>query len=64
MALYSAVRDWEAARGTPGEFDALCKVTRAESELDAYEVKLRLLAELRAAVKRTRAGKAEDQADA
>ena len=55
MALYSARRDWEDARGTPGEFDALCKVTHAERDLDAYEVKLRLLAELRAELKRRRA---------
>jgi hypothetical protein len=60
MALYSATRDWEEARGTPGEFDALCEVTRAERDLDTYEVKLRLLAELRAELKRQRAGKAGD----
>ena len=55
MALYSARRAWEDARGTPGDFDALCKVTYAERDLDAYEVKLRLLAELRAELKRRRA---------
>jgi len=55
MALYSARRDWEEARGTPGEFDALCKITRAERDLGAYEVKLGLLADLRAELKRSRA---------
>jgi hypothetical protein len=55
MALYSASRDWEEARGTPGEFDALCRWSRAGRELDEYEAKLRLLAALRAELKRGRA---------
>lgn len=53
-ARYIAHREWAEARGTPSEFDALCKALEAGRELDAYEVKLRLLAELRAKVKRQR----------
>ncbi|MGH3186764.1 MAG: HGGxSTG domain-containing protein [Streptosporangiaceae bacterium] len=56
LAFYTATREWEDARGTPGEFDALCRWSRAERELRAYEAKLRLLAELRAELKRSRAG--------
>jgi hypothetical protein len=59
MARHTAEREFEAARGTPGEFDALCRWSAADREVDAYEVKLRLLAELRAAAKRRRAPEAE-----
>jgi len=55
MAAYAATREFEEARGTPREFDALCAALAAGRELDAYEVKLRLLAELRAELKRKRA---------
>lgn len=55
VARYAAWLDWEAARGTPGEFDALCRSLQAGRELDAYEVKMRLLAELKAERKRRQA---------
>ena len=54
-AHYIAVIEWEEARGTPREFDALCKALRAQRDLNAYEVKLLRLAELRAAVKELKA---------
>jgi len=60
LAAYSAGRDFEEARGTPGEFDVLCKALRAQRDLDAYEVKLGLLAELRAEVRQKRAARARD----
>ena len=55
-ALYIAGREFEEARGTPGEFDALCRWAAAERELGDYEAKLERLAELRAALKRLKAG--------
>ncbi len=55
MAFYTATREFEEAYGTPGEFDALCRWAKAQRELEAYEGKLRLLAELRAAVRARRA---------
>ena len=61
-ARYFAVREWEEARGTPREFDALCKALQARRDLDAYEFKLLQLAELSAAVKELRvaAGSSSD----
>jgi hypothetical protein len=56
VALYTAGREFEEARGTPREFDALCRWSAAERELDAYEAKMRLVSELSAAVRRSRAG--------
>ena len=50
-AHYIAVIEWEEARGTPGEFGALCRWSAAERDLDAYEAKLVQLAVLRAAVR-------------
>jgi hypothetical protein len=61
---YFAHLDWQEARGTPREFDALCRALQAQRDLDAYEDRLGQLAELRAEVRRIRAGKAGDQADA
>ena len=55
LARYVAYCDWEAARGTPREFDALCRSLQADRELDAYEVKMRLLAELKAERRRRQA---------
>jgi hypothetical protein len=54
-AHYTAVREWEEARGTPAEFDALCRWSAAERDLFEYEVKLVRLAVLRARVKRLKA---------
>ena len=54
-AHYIAVREWGEARGTPREFDALCKALGARRDLDAYEAKLLQLAHLRAAVKELKA---------
>jgi hypothetical protein len=54
MALYTANCEFDEARGTPREFDALCKASAAKRELGSYEVKLRLLAELRAEASRRR----------
>jgi hypothetical protein len=50
-SLHTATREFEEARGTPREFDALCRALQAQRDLDAYEVKMALLAELRAEVK-------------
>lgn len=55
MALYSANRDFEEAKGTSREFDTLCKALQAGREVGAYEVKMRLLAELRAELKQRKA---------
>ncbi len=54
-ASYFAHLEWQEAKGTPREFDALCKALQAQRDLDAYEFKLLQLAELRAAVKELRA---------
>jgi hypothetical protein len=48
MALHNAAQEHQAAKGTPGEFDALCKWSHAEQELKVYEAKLATLSELRA----------------
>jgi hypothetical protein len=55
-AHYIAVLGWEEARGTPREFDALCRWSAAERDLYEYEAKLVRLAVLRARVKRLKAG--------
>jgi hypothetical protein len=55
VARYAALLEFETARGTPREFDALCRLLQARRELDAYEAKIRLLALLRAKRKRRRA---------
>jgi hypothetical protein len=55
MALWVASADFEAVRGTPEQFGALCKVTGAERDLDAFETKLRLLREVQAYVRSKRA---------
>lgn len=46
-ALWFAHADWEDARDTPQGFELLCKTSAAERELEEYERKMRLLAELR-----------------
>jgi hypothetical protein len=55
LARYAAHLDFEAARGTPREFDALCRALQAGREVTGYEVKMRLLAELKAERKRRNA---------
>jgi hypothetical protein len=55
LALWVASADFEAARGTPEQFEALCKVTAAERDLEAFETKLRLLREVQAYVQSKRA---------
>ncbi len=52
LAAYSANRDFGEERGTPGQFDALCRALQAGRELDAYEAKMSRLAQLRAAKRR------------
>ena len=59
-AHYGAVLEWEAARGTPDEFDALCRWSAAQLALAEYEAKLVRLAALRAKVKRLKAGARAD----
>ena len=55
MALHDAAEGHQAARGTPGEFDALCKWSHAQRELKEYEAKLARLSELRAELRRRKA---------
>ena len=59
-ARYIAVTGWQEARGTPREFDALCRALAAQRDLDAYEAKLLQLAHLRAAVKELKAAAAPE----
>jgi hypothetical protein len=54
-ARYTAYEAWAAARGTPGEFDALCATSRADNAVWRYEVKLERLRELRAQVRQLKA---------
>jgi hypothetical protein len=51
MALWVASADFKAVRGTPDQFEALCKVTAAERDLEAYETKMRLLREVQTYVR-------------
>lgn len=55
LAVWVASADFKAARGTPEQFEALCKVTAAERDLEAFETKLRLLREVQAYVRSKRA---------
>lgn len=54
-ARYTAYEAWAAARGTPGEFDALCATSQADNALWRYEVKLERLRELRAQLRQLKA---------
>ena len=54
-AFIDASCEYEEARGTPGEFDALCRWSAAERALSEYRAKLKRLAELRAEVRRREA---------
>jgi len=53
MQRYVAYCEWQGAKGTPREFDALCRALQAGRELDAYEAKLERLAELRVELRRS-----------
>jgi hypothetical protein len=59
MALYEARKAWEAARGTPGEFDALCALSRAENRVTEAEAKLGQLRELCTELRRRERDNAE-----
>lgn len=54
-ARYAAHKAWEAARGTPGEFDALCATSRADNAVWRYEAKLEEIREMRARLRRLKA---------
>jgi hypothetical protein len=54
-ARYGAYEAWEAARGTPGEFDALCATSRADNAVCDFEAKLERLRELRAQLRQLKA---------
>jgi hypothetical protein len=58
LALWMARADFRAVRGTPDQFEALCKITAAERDLEAFETKLRLLREVKAYVRSRRATEA------
>jgi hypothetical protein len=55
-ARVDAYAAWEAARGTPGEFDALCATSLADNAVSDYEAKLARLRELRAQLRQLKAG--------
>ena len=57
LADYEASAAYLEAKGTPREFDALCRVFRRQEELEEYEGKLERLRELQAEAKRIRAGR-------
>jgi hypothetical protein len=54
-ARYAAYKAWEAAQGTPGEFEALCATSRADNALWRYEAQVERLRELRAQVRQLKA---------
>lgn len=56
MALNVAAERHQAARGTPGAFDALGKWSHADRELKEYEAKMARLLELRAELRHLKAG--------
>lgn len=56
-ARYTAAMDFEAAKGTPREFDTLCAWGHAERELREYEAKMERLKELRAEARRLKAAR-------
>ena len=51
-ARHEAGKEWQAKRGTPGEFDALCALTRAENAVDRAEKKMDQVRGLRAELRR------------
>ena len=62
MALNNAALEHQAAEGTSGEFDALCRWSHAERELAEYEAKLARLSELRAELRRRKAAQPPETA--
>ncbi len=58
MRAYIADCEWRESMGTPRQFDKLCAALRAREAVEAYEDKMQRLGELRAAVKRQRADRA------
>jgi hypothetical protein len=63
MRVYTVHREYEEARGTAREFDALCEALQATRDLEAYQIKLRLLRELKAGLKQRKAVPQPDTAD-
>jgi hypothetical protein len=59
MLLYEARHEageaWTAARGTPGEFDALCAYSRADNAVKRAEAQVDQIRDLRAEIRRRRA---------
>jgi len=53
-ARYNAGKAWEAARGGPGEFDALCALSRADNAARDAEARTERLRELRAELRSAR----------
>lgn len=53
-AVAAANEAFKAARGTPGEFDALCAWSRAKNALDEHEARMEQLRVLRAEARRRR----------
>jgi hypothetical protein len=51
-ARYKAGEEWQAKRGTPGEFDALCALSGAENAVNRAEEKMDRVRELRAELRR------------
>jgi hypothetical protein len=51
-ARLRAGETWKAARGTPGEFDALCAWSRADNAVNEAEAKIERIGELRAELRR------------
>ena len=52
LARHEAGQAWEAAKGTPGEFDALCELTKADNAVQRAEAKVEQIRELRAEQRR------------
>lgn len=53
-AVWMAYADWQEVRRSGDGFEAVCKITHAERELGKYELKMRLLSELRAWIRSRR----------
>ena len=59
FAIYCAIEDWQAVRGTEAAFELLCKVTAAERALERFEAKRIEVADMREAAVRYRAERGE-----
>ena len=60
VRVYAVRLEYEKAKGTPREPDALIRILEAERGLDAYQIKLRLLRELKAGLKQRKAAPRPD----